>query len=284
MAVTSTDHPDANLFPHATGAAKSTVDAHQSSADVTLYAGWFCPFVQRAWIVLEEKQIPYQYVEVNPYHKPESLLQLNPRGLVPTLEYQNKPLYESTVLCEFLDEAFPDKESRLLPQDVFERARMRIWVDFVTSRIIPSFHRFLQHQPENGISPEQDAGLMEKREEFLSKLKEFIKEMDTAGPYFSGSELRLVDIAIAPWALRLWVFDHFKGGTGIPSPSQDGGRDGAIWNRWHKWVDAVGQRSSVKNTTSEREHYLPIYQRYAEDRAQSELAKSMRKGGGGGVP
>src|ERR1700760_1064024 len=140
----ASQHPDSNLHPEATGAAAKLVAAHEEPAPLTLYSGWFCPFVQRVWAVLEEKQIPYTYVEVNPYHKPQSLLSLNPRGLVPPLEYEGKPLYESTVVCEFLEEAFPDHGPRLLPQDPYERARCRIWTDFCTSRIIPGFHRFLQ--------------------------------------------------------------------------------------------------------------------------------------------
>ncbi|KAL8691232.1 MAG: hypothetical protein Q9218_003490 [Villophora microphyllina] len=75
--------PPRDLHPVATGAAKSIVDAHQDPQPLILYSGWFCPFVQRAWLVLEEKKIPYQYVEVNPYSKPRSLLNLNPRGLRP---------------------------------------------------------------------------------------------------------------------------------------------------------------------------------------------------------
>lgn len=144
--------------------------------------------------MLEEKKIPYQYIEVNPYHKEESLLKLNPRGLVPTLQYDNKPLYESTVICEFLEEAYPDHGPKLLPEDVYERARTRIWTDFVTSRIIPAFHRFLQFQP---ISDKE--GLEEKRQEFLSKLKEFVNEMHLQGPFFLGSQPSLVDFVIAPW-------------------------------------------------------------------------------------
>lgn len=80
-------------------------------------------------------------MEVNPYHKPESLLKLNPRGLVPTLQYDNKPLYESTVVCEFLEDAYPDHGPKLLPSDPYARAKLRIWTDFITSRVIPSFHR-----------------------------------------------------------------------------------------------------------------------------------------------
>ena len=139
------DHPDANLHPEATGLAAKTVQvsvtigflshkadgiqAHSAENDLKLYSGWFCPFVQRVWIALEEKGIEYQYIEVNPYHKPQSLLDLNPRGLVPTLQYQGKPLYESTVLCEFLEEAYPNHTPKLLPDDPYLRARTRIWTD-----------------------------------------------------------------------------------------------------------------------------------------------------------
>lgn len=265
------DHPDADLYPHATGPAATLVEAHSSENPLKLYSGWFCPFVQRVWMVLEEKNIPYQYIEVNPYHKPQSLLDLNPRGLVPTLQYDHKPLYESVVLCEFLEEAFSNHTPHLQPEDPFTRARSRIWMDYVGSRIIPAFHRFLQHQGEQGLE--------EKKVEFLSHLKEFTKEMDPEGPYFLGMEFSLIDIVLAPWAIRLWVLDHFKGGSGVPAEGE-GGEDEDTWKRWRRWMSAVEQRKSVKDTLSERKHYLPIYQRYAEDRAQSEAAKAIRAGRG----
>lgn len=194
--MSNSSHPDSNLHPTATGQAQETVSQHQTPTSLKLYAGWFCPFVQRAWLVLEEKKIPYQYIEVNPYHKPESLLSLNPRGLVPTLQYDEKPLYESTVICEFLDEVYVDHGPGLLPRDPYERARGRIWTDYCTSRIIPAFHRFLQFQPMS-----DGEGLEEARGEFLGHLKEFAKEMDPAGPFFAGKEISLIDIVVAPWAV-----------------------------------------------------------------------------------
>jgi glutathione S-transferase len=264
----SKDHPDSNLFPHATGEAEKMVKEHEKEQPLKLYSGWFCPFVQRVLLVLLERNIPFQYIEVNPYHKPESLLKLNPRGLVPTLEYDNRPLYESTVVCEFLEEAYPDATPRLLPEDPYTRARVRIWTDFVTSRIIPAYHRFLQYQPTSA----SDTQLSTLREEFLSKLSEFTSEMSPGGPYFLGSQLSLIDLILAPWAVRLWVFDEFKGGLQIP--------EGKVWERWAKWVKAIEGRESMKKTMSEREHYLPIYKRYADDKAQSELAKATRAGKG----
>lgn len=77
----------------------------------------------------------------------------------------------------------------------------------------------------------------------------------------------------------LWVFDHYKGGLGIPEEGK-GGADEKVWARWRKWYAAIQERDSIKGTTSETEHYLSIYQRYADDKAQSELAKATRKGRG----
>lgn len=204
---------------------------------------------------------------MNPYHKQQSLLDLNPRGLVPTLQYENKPLYESTVICEFLEEAYPPTK-KLLPADPYQRARTRIWIDFVTSRIIPSFHRYLQYQSKGP----GDQGLAKARDDFLHQLEQFTQEMNPTGPFFLGKEISLIDIIIAPWAVRLWVFDHFKGGLETPKEP--------VWARWGEWLSAVEKRESVIQTTSERGHYLPIYQRYADDTAQSELAKATREGKG----
>ncbi|KAF8864447.1 glutathione transferase omega-1 [Acephala macrosclerotiorum] len=266
----SSNHPDAQLYPHASGPALQMVKDHEGEQSLKLYSGWFCPFVQRVLLVLLEKNIPFQYIEVNPYHKPASLLALNPRGLVPTLQYASKPLYESTVICEFLEEAYPGSTPKLLPKDPYQRAYGRIWSDFVTSRIIPSFHRALQYQPH--AEGNSEAGFKEVKAEFVEKIKEFTEAMDAEGPFFLGREISMVDLIIAPWAVRLWVFDHFKGGLDLGSEK---------WTeRWGAWLKAVEGRESVVKSTSEREHYLPIYKRYADDVAQSELAKATRLGRG----
>ena len=71
---------DKTIHPHATGAALETANKHEAEKSLKLYAGWFCPFVQRTWITLNEKNIDYQYIEINPYHKDPDFLKLNPRG------------------------------------------------------------------------------------------------------------------------------------------------------------------------------------------------------------
>ncbi|KAI0425993.1 putative glutathione S-transferase [Xylaria sp. FL1042] len=273
--------PDADVHPVATGLAKQTVDSHAAEQQLKLFAGWFCPFVQRTWVTLEEKGIPYQYIEVNPYNKSPELLRSNPRGLVPFLEVApGKSLYESNVLCEYLDEHYPDHKPRLRPSDDYERARARIWIDYVTSRVIPAYHRLLQFQPAS-YEGDGAARLDELRVELRKCLLEFVAAMADAarGPFFGGADFGLVDIALLPFATRLWVFDEFKGGLNIPEKGK-GGEDDEKWERWRVWHDAVQQRESFKNTLSDREHYVPIYKRYADDVAQSEVAKATRAGRG----
>ena len=70
----------------------------------------------------------------------------------------------------------------------------------------------------------------------------------------------MVDFFFAPWVQRLWVFDHFKGGIGIPAEGQ-GGKDDQVWARWRKWSSAIENIKSMKETESDREHHLPIYKR-----------------------
>jgi glutathione S-transferase len=60
------------------------------------------PFVQRVWIALEAKGLFYQYIEVDPYKKPQALLEVNPRGLVPAFRHGDWGCGESTVLMEYV--------------------------------------------------------------------------------------------------------------------------------------------------------------------------------------
>ncbi|KAK3311001.1 glutathione S-transferase [Chaetomium strumarium] len=285
---------DTSLLPQPTGAAAELAARHAAPRPLKLYGGWFCPFVQRAWIVLVEKKIPHQYVEVNPYKKEGELLALNPRGLVPTLSVahadggEKRALYESTVICEYLDEAFADEDPygpRLLPserrEDVFERARCRLWINHIVTKIVPVFYRLLQH------TPEKEYPIEEARADFLKGLRDFAQEMlDSAGetlgaadgPWFLGSRFSMVDVMLAPWAKRLFLIDHYKpGGVGIPKKGERGENE-EVWARWERWFEAVVNRESVKATWSDDEKYIEAYKRYAEDTTQSQVGQATRQG------
>jgi glutathione S-transferase len=277
---------DTSLPPEPTGAAAHLAAAHGAQHDLKLYGGWFCPYVQRAWITLVEKRIPHQYVEINPYKKEPDFLAMNPRGLVPTLAVpvttstgsapSQKPLFESTVICEYLDEAYPGGAldgDRMLPRDPYERARARLWIDHITTRIIPAFYKLLQHTPDKPFT------LDDARAELHRHIRAFVQEASPAeqGPWFLGAHFSLVDVMLAPWAKRLWLIDHYKqGGTGIPAAGVD---EDEVWARWRLWFDAVVERPSVRETWSDDERYLVAYKRYADDTTNSLVGKATRQGG-----
>jgi glutathione S-transferase len=295
---------DTSLHPHPTGLAAQLAEVHShpaishpavgDSQYLTLYGGWFCPFVQRVWIVLHELNIPHHYVEINPYKKEAHFLALNPRGLVPTLAIseneenhrgnsqsrKEKVLYESTVISNYLSSIYtrnpphtqPDHD--LYPSDPYNRARSHLMIDHISTKLIPSFYRFLQH------TPSRDYTLTSARTEFLSRLSFFVSEMHDPGPYFWGEEISMVDISFIPWACRIFLLDHYK----RPSDAEEeqwtstipDASEGKTWARFLTWFDAIKGRKSVRETLSEKERYIEVYWRYAEDKTQSEVGRTTR--------
>jgi glutathione S-transferase len=284
---------DTSLHPHTTGLASTLASQHASpsTSGLTLYGSWFCPFVQRVWILLVEKKIPHQYVEINPYKKEKHFLDLNPRGLVPTLaiaesvqpsrnaanggvkKLNEKVLYESTVILDYLNEIHPSPP--FYPSDPYDKARCKLWADHISSRIVPAFYRFLQHTPDKNYS------LDSAREEFVRHIKTLVPEMDETGPFFTGSEMSMVDVILIPWAMRIFLLDHYKSSSGIPAEGK-GGEDEKVWARWRKWFKAIEGRESVQRTLSDNERYVEVYQRYAEDTTGSQVGQATR--GGRGLP
>ncbi|KAH6610109.1 thioredoxin-like fold [Trichoderma cornu-damae] len=272
---------DTEIHSAPSGAAAKLAARHAEEQPLKLYGGWFCPFVQRVWIALEEKRIPYQYVEINPYKKEPEFLEMNPRGLVPVLAVpvdaagtEQRPLFESSIIIEYLEEAYADESRhgpRLLPSDPYQRARARLWIDHTSTRIIPAFYKFLQHTADTPFTIDQ------AREELHRHIKTLAEQMDPEGPWFFGKNISLVDICLAPWAKRLFLLDHYKPG-GLQMQQGGGGGGNKAWTRWNSWIQAVEDRQSVRDTWSESEKYIQAYKRYADDTTNSLVGQATRHG------
>ncbi|KAL4752986.1 hypothetical protein BDW72DRAFT_201946 [Aspergillus terricola var. indicus] len=261
-ATTRTMSAPKSYHTQATGAAAETAAKHSKESDLKLYGSCFCPFVQRVWIALELKGLPYQYIEVDPYKKPQSLLDVNPRGLVPALRHGEWGSYESSVLLEYIEdlEAGPPL---LPPGDAKLRAHCRLWTDFVNRHIVPNFYRVLQEQDQQKQ--------IEHAQELHNSFNTLIEVADPEGPFFLGPDISFVDVQIAPWIIRLnRVLKPYRG---WPDPEQG--------TRWNAWVDAIEANDSVKATTSLPDLYLDSYERYAKNRPNtSQLANAINSGRG----
>jgi glutathione S-transferase len=154
-----------------------------------------CPYVQRATIVLLEKGVPFERRDVDLARKPDWFLKLSPLGKTPVLLVGGEAIFESAVICEYLDETL---RPPLHPRDPLQRARHRAWMEF-GSAVLNAIAAFYNAPDE--------AALATRAVELRSRF-ERVEAALGDGPWFAGAQFGLVDAVFAP-ALR--YFDVFDG-------------------------------------------------------------------------
>lgn len=102
---------------------------------VKLYGMWASPAVRRVEWALKKKGIKYEYIEEDLSNKSFELLQYNPiTKQVPVLVHDGKPVMESLVILEYIDEVW--KGNPILPKDAYERAKAQFWASFSEDKVI----------------------------------------------------------------------------------------------------------------------------------------------------
>lgn len=151
----------------------------------TLISFDLCPYVQRAAIVLKEKGVAFERIDIDLENKPDWFLAISPRGKVPLLKVDEEVLFESAPIVEFLDET---EGERLHPEDPVERARHRAWMEFGSAALADIWT----------IETANDHAAFEKA---VAALKEKLARVEGElgdGPYFAGERFSLVDAVFAP--------------------------------------------------------------------------------------
>ncbi|MFA6013842.1 MAG: glutathione S-transferase N-terminal domain-containing protein [Gallionellaceae bacterium] len=161
---------------------------------MTLYSGTVCPYSHRCRIVLFEKGMDFQVIDVDVFNKPEDLAVMNPYNKVPVLVERDLILYEANIINEYIDERFPHPQ--LMPADPVMRARARLFL-----------HRFEQELfchiegLESGVAKTVEKARVTVRENLTQISPVFLKQK-----YMLGDEFSMLDVAIAP---LLWRLDHY---------------------------------------------------------------------------
>lgn len=154
-----------------------------------------CPFVQRAVIMLRYKEIPFKIQYIDLRQPPAWFLEISPTGKVPVLRCDGEVLFESAVICEFLNESYAPS---LHPESALKRAKHRAYIEFSSSLMGMMYATSLSKTEAEYIKQRK----MLQQE--LAKFEPFL----TAEGYFEGFELCLVDVTIAPLFMRLALLDH----------------------------------------------------------------------------
>lgn len=173
----------------ATGGSSSSSSREEG---LTLLGFWPSPYVLRARFALNLKGIPYEYVEEDLFGeqgKSQLLLASNPAhgGKVPVLIHGGRPVAESLVIVEYIEEAFPDSLPRLLPADPHSCAAARFWAACVDQKLMPTWIPVYA-----GRTAEERA---EAAREVVAVLEAFEGELGEKD-FFGGGSAGLVDVVL----------------------------------------------------------------------------------------
>jgi glutathione S-transferase len=196
---------------------------------LTLVSHALCPYVQRVAIVLHEKGLAFERRTIDLAHKPGWFLAISPLGKTPVLQVRGQSLFESAVICEYLDEvAMP----MLHPEDPLQRARHRAWMEF-GSTVLNAIGAFYSATDEATLQ----ARALDLRGRFV-QIEEALSRHRAEGPYFAGPDFGMVDVVFGP------VFRYFDVIDDLP-----GVADLGLWQGLPQvahWRAALAARTSVQ--------------------------------------
>jgi stringent starvation protein A len=193
---------------------------------IKLYSDPHSPDSHRTRIVLAEKELPSEIIDVEDDDSFKVLHVVNPVGKLPTLEDRSTILFEASVVNEYLDERYPHPP--LKPGSPAERAQMRLAVIRIEQELFP-----LYEELENASD----------KTEARKKIGDYFEALDTflaRQEYFVGECYTLADISLAPILWRL-------------SPM---GVDTAGWPHLEAYMDRLFERPAFERSLSENEQMM----------------------------
>ena len=168
---------------------------------MTLYSGTTDPYSHRCRIVLFEKGMDFQVIDVDLANKPEDLAVINPHNTVPVLVERDLVLEQANIINEYIDERFPHPQ--LMPADPVMRARARLFLHNFEEQL---FDHIKDIESDNQKAADKARATI--RDNLTQIVPLFSKQ-----EYILGDDFSMLDVSIAP---LLWRLGHY----GIELPKQ----------------------------------------------------------------
>ena len=202
---------------------------------LTLVSHPLCPYVQRAAIVLAEKGMRFERIDIDLANKPDWFLKVSPLGKTPVLLVDDQPIFESAVICEYLEETTVGAQH---PHDPMARAQHRGWMEFGSALLntIAGFY-----------SATDDGLLTAKATEIAAKFEQVEQALTATaeGSYFAGARFSMVDAVFGPIFRYFDMFEVINDfGFFVRTP------------KVRAWRAALAQRQSVRNAVRADYHDL----------------------------
>ncbi|KAM1300219.1 hypothetical protein EV1_011569 [Malus domestica] len=177
-----------------------------AKSDVKVLGAWPSPYAMRAWIALNIKSVEYELLEETFEAKSQLLLQSNPvHKKIPVLIHGDKPVCESLIIVEYIDEVWASGPS-ILPSDPLDRATARFWAAYVDEKWLPSLRGVAVAEGD-----EAKKAAVEQVAEGLAQMEEAFQKTSKGKDFFSGDKIGYVDIAFGCFLGWLRVTEKMNG-------------------------------------------------------------------------
>ncbi|NEO56547.1 MAG: glutathione S-transferase [Okeania sp. SIO3B5] len=199
----------------------------------------WCPFCERVWLALEEKQIPFEVELINLKDKPQWYKDMVPTGLVPAVKIEGELVYESKDILLALENKFDSFP--LLPKEPQERSVALDMIEaFESNGLVKSGYQFLFYSRQNTeMTPEQkEVQLLSLQTTFETKLDQFEETLGQYPGVYFMQEFSLVDIMYTPAIRRLAVNLPVFRGYSIHNNDR--------FPRINQWLMAIDQRQAYQ--------------------------------------
>ncbi|KAG2267811.1 hypothetical protein Bca52824_062366 [Brassica carinata] len=150
-----------------------------ASDQVKVIGAWASPFVMRPRIALNLKSVPYEFLQETFGSKSELLLKSNPvHKKIPVLLHADKPVCESNIIVEYVDETWSASGPSMLPSNPYDRAIARFWAAYIDEKL-----------------REKKKAVLAQVEEGTALLEKAFIDCSKGKPFFNGEHIGYLDIA-----------------------------------------------------------------------------------------
>ncbi|PCH62541.1 MAG: stringent starvation protein A [SAR86 cluster bacterium] len=202
-------------------------------SSMTFYSDGMSHYSHSVRIVLAEKGVTAETIDVDPNDKPEDLASLNPYNSLPTLVDRDLVLYDADIMMEYLDERFPHPP--LFPVYPVARAQSRLWIHRIRRDWCVQVDALMAGK---GTDAELEQARKELRESLITIAPIFAEK-----PYFMSDEFTIVDCAVAPILWRLKEMEIVLPDNKVTKPLLE-------------YRDRLFERESLINSLSEQEQEM----------------------------